>query len=245
MKNDPYIVAAFIKAKEQEKWAADGTNPIVTISRQRGALGEAIAFRTAEILTDMSHGKYPWVVVDKNIAERVIEDHHLPQRIRSFFSEEQKLSIEQHVEGILGVSTSGSTMIEKMTRTMVHLARIGHVILVGRASHLITLNFPRAAHIRIFGSFKRRVERVAEGKQCSLHEAAAEVRAADERRRQFVATYFHSDIDDPSHYDLLFNTDRVSLEESARLIAHLVSAPDFREREARKLSDLRHLVLGG
>src|ERR1700722_15295886 len=48
MKNDPYVVAAFLKAKEAEKWAADGTNPIVTISRQVGALGEEIALRTSE-----------------------------------------------------------------------------------------------------------------------------------------------------------------------------------------------------
>ena len=32
MKNDPYIVAAFLKAKDRDQWAsADGTNPIVTI----------------------------------------------------------------------------------------------------------------------------------------------------------------------------------------------------------------------
>jgi len=244
MKNDPYIVAAFLKAKEQEKWRADGTNPIVTISRQRGAAGGAIALRTAEILTEMSHGEHPWVVVDKNIAERVMEDHHLPKRIKGFFSDEQALSIEEHVEGILGISVPGATMIENMTRTIVHLARIGHVIFVGRGAHLITAKFPRAVHVRIIGSFDRRVERVAESKQCSRNEAATEVRRVDDQRRHFISTYFHSNLDDPTHHDMVFNTDRISVEESARLIAQLVSSPDFRGKEARKLAELRHQVLG-
>ena len=244
MKNDPYIVAAFLEAKEREKGAADGTSPIVTISRQCSSQGEEIASRTSEILTDMSHGRRLWVVVDKNIAERVIEDHHLPKRIGRFFSDEQTLSIEEHVEGMLGISVPGSTMVQDMTRTILRLARIGHVVLVGRAAPLITASFPRAVHVRIIGSFNRRVERLAERKQCSWDEAAAEVRKVDNQRHHFISTYFHSDLDDPTHYDLVFNTDRVSVEESARLIAQLVSSPDFREKEAKKLVELRHHVLG-
>jgi len=56
MKNDPYIIAGFLEAIERENWKADGTNPIVTISRQMGADGEAIALRTVELLTEMIHG---------------------------------------------------------------------------------------------------------------------------------------------------------------------------------------------
>ena len=244
MKNDPYIVAAFLEAKEREKWAADGTSPIVTISRQCSSEGEEIASRTAKILTDRNDGLHPWVIVDKDIAERVLEDHHLPKRIARFFSDEQTLSIEEHVEGILGISVPGSTMVQNMTRTILRLARIGHVVLIGRAAHLITASFPRAVHVRIIGSFDRRAERLAERKQCSWAAASAEVRKIDGQRRHFISTYFHSDLDDPTHYDLVFNTDRISVEESARLIAQLVSSPDFREKEAKNLAELRHHVLG-
>jgi cytidylate kinase len=244
MKNDPYIVAGFLNAKERDKWVADGTSPFVTISRQRGADGEAVASRTAEILTEKSRGLHPWIVVDRDIAERVLEDQHLPKRISRFFTDEETLSIEEHIEGILGISVPAATRIREMTRTIVNLARIGHVIFVGRAAHVITAKFPRAAHVRIIGSFERRVERVAEKKSCSWDEAAAEVKAADQHRRHFVSAHFHADLDDPKYYDMIFNTDRISVEESARLIAHLVSSPGFREEEARKLVELRHQVLG-
>jgi cytidylate kinase len=244
MKNDPYIIAGFLKAKELDNWVADGTSPIVTISRQMGAMGEEIAYRTGAILSEINQGKHPWVVVDRDLGERVIADHHLPKQISRFFSGEQTLSIEEHIEGIFGISVPGVTMVESMTRTVVQLARIGHVILVGRAAHLITAKFPRAVHVRIIGSFDRRVERVMQGKQCSRDEAAAEVRMVDQQRRHFASTYFHSNLDDMEHYDMIFNTDRISVEEGALIIAQLVSSPDFRKREAMKLQELRHRVLG-
>jgi len=174
----------------------------------------------------------------------VIEDHHLPNRIKRFFTEEQTLSIEEHIEGILGISVPGKTMIKNMTQTIIRLARIGHVVFVGRAAYLITAKFPRAVHVRIMGSFDRRVERLCESKHCSEAVGAAEVRHGDEQRCHFASHYFHSDVNDPTHYDMIFNTDRVSAEEAAHLIAHLVSSPDFRLEKARQLIDLRHQVLG-
>jgi cytidylate kinase len=244
MKNDPYVVAAFLKAKEDEGWVADGTNPIVTISRQVGAMGEDIALRTAENLTAVSRGAHPWIVVDKDIAERVIGDHHLPTRIGNFFTNEQALSIEQHLEAILGISVPSATMIEKMTQTVIQLGQIGNVVFVGRAAYIVTARFPRAVHVRIIGSFQRRVERVAEEKQCTVDEASAEVRTLDHQRRHFASTYFHADVDAPENYDMIFNTDRISVDEAALLISQLVSSPDFRKEKAMRHRELRQQVLG-
>jgi len=244
MKNDPYIVATYLNAKQRDNWVADGTSPLVTISRQRGAQGSAIGARTAEILTEMSRDAHPWIAVDKELAAHVIEDHHLPRRISNFFTDEQTLSIEQHLEGILGISVTSASMIEKMTRTIVRLARLGHIVFVGRAAHVITAKFPRALHVRIIGSFDRRVQRVAESKQCSWDRAAEEVRMIDKQRHHFASSCFNADLDDAEQYDLVLNTDRLSVEEGARVIAQLVSSPHFREQEAARLRELRRQVLG-
>jgi cytidylate kinase len=244
VKNDPYVVAAFLKAKEEANWVADGANPFITISRQVGAEGEAIALRTSQILSAMNRGAHPWIVVDKDIAERVIEDHHLPKRISSFFTDEQSLSIEEHLEGILGISVPSATMIEKLTQTVIQLAQIGHVIFVGRAAHVITAKFPCAVHVRIMGSFHQRVERVALARGCTVDEAAAEVRRIDHQRHHYVTTQFHSDNDAMENYDMIFNTDRISVEECALLISQLVSSPDFRKENAMRHRELRQRVLG-
>ena len=245
MKNDPYIVAAFLKAKDRDQWAsADGTNPIVTISRQHGTAGDLIALRTAEILTDLSHGQRPWMAIDHTFAQQVINDHRLPREVAKFLTEEQTGSIQDYINAFWGIGVPAHTIVEKMNQTLLHLAKIGHVVLLGRAAHLATAGFPRAAHVRIIGSFDRRVERIMAANKGSWDEAAHEIREVDEKRRKFVATYFHADLNDPQGFDLIFNADRISAEESAHLIAQLVDSPDFRKKEATHHVELRHLVLG-
>jgi hypothetical protein len=244
MKNDPYVVSAFLNARELNNQPADGTNPFVTISRQYGADGEAIALRAGEILTEMSRGQQPWIVVDQDLGERVIEDHHLPKRIDRFFSGEQILTLEDHIEGIMGISVPGVTMIEKLTLTILQLAQIGHVILVGRAAHVIAAKFPRGLHVRVIGSFDRRVQRVEEARSCSRSEAIEEIRRVDHRRQHFVSTYFRSDLEDAKAYDMILNTDRISVEDGARTVAQLIASPEFGEKAAAQLRELRHLVLG-
>ena len=66
----------------------------------------------------------------------------------------------------------------------------------------------------------------------------------DKQRRHFVSSYFHSNLDDAEQYDMILNTDRISVEEGAHMIAQLISSPHFREEEARRLRELRQQVLG-
>ncbi len=244
MKNDPYIVTAFLKAKEMESAKTDGTLPIVTISRQVGALGEEVAYRTAEILSEMNHGKHPWIVVDKDVGERVVADHHLPLRLSKFFSGEETLSIDNYIHTLMGISVPGNVVIKSLTKTIIQLARLGHVILVGRAAHIITAKFPRAAHVRMIASFDRRVERVAASQHCSPSEAATKIKTVEHLRRHFVSAYFHADLEDSSRYDMILNTSRLSVEECAQSVAQLVSNSHFREKESLQLQELRHQVLG-
>jgi cytidylate kinase len=245
MKNDPFIVAAFLKAGARDNWGgADGTRPMVTVSSQRGSAGGVIAKRVAEVLTERSRGHQPWIFVDRNIAGRVMEEHRVSRSVARYLSEEEVTSIEDHVVDLLGLNVAHSTALAKMTETIVRLARMGHVVFVGRAAHVIAAKFPRAVHVRVIGSFARRLERVMEETGCSSRDAATEIRRVDEARRDFVATNFHVDLEDTAKYDLWINTDRVSVEEAAQLVARLVSSPNFRDKEARKLTELRHEVLG-
>jgi cytidylate kinase len=94
------------------------------------------------------------------------------------------------------------------------------------------------------GSLEKRVERVVQELGLRPHEALAEVRRIDHTRSHFISTYFRRQIDDPTQYDMVFSTDRVSVEEAAQLIAHLVQSPNFRAPQASKLKELRHDVLG-
>ncbi len=245
MKNDPSIVAEFIKSKLADQGhSADGTHPLITISRQHGVGGYAMALRIAEILTQKSHALTPWIAVDKNIAEHLMTNHHLPKQVTSFLTEEQTGSIEEYIDLLFRLHTPREAIVEKMIQTMLHLANIGHVVLVGRGSNVITAGFPRAVHLRLVASMERRVEWMMEDRSYTRKMAETEIRQVDNDRRKFVETFFRTDPDDIRRYDMVFNMDRVSREEAAQLAAHLVESPTFREKEANRLAELRHQVLG-
>jgi len=229
MKTDLCHLIAYLKAQE---YSAEGPpalkipQPIITISRQRGANGKLIAREMADFLTKQSRGNQPWVVVDKSLAQRVMEDHHLTQRISHFLTEEQTESIGDRVEEILGLQPSRWTMVAHMAQTMMRLAEIGRVIFVGRAANIVTAHLPQACHIRIIGSVECRVQRVMESSNLSQEEAQAQVRKADYNRAHFVSSYFRVNVDDPLHYDLTINTDRISVEKAIHLIIQLLPASE-------------------
>ena len=104
--------------------------PVITISRQKGALGTTIASRTAEYLMRMHPDSQPWLVIDKGLARQVMEDHHLSQQICGFLSEEQAESVRERIQKLLAVKLPKWTAVKKMTQTMMHLAELGHIIFV-------------------------------------------------------------------------------------------------------------------
>ena len=48
------------------------------------------------------------------------------------------------------------------------------------------------------------------------------MRETDERRRRYVRTYFGTETEDPTNYDLVINTGRSDFEQAARLIITLM-----------------------
>ena len=62
----------------------------ITISRQTGSGGHAIAEQLAERLRSQeSPEAQPWAIFDRNLVEKVLEDHNLPARLARFMPEDR------------------------------------------------------------------------------------------------------------------------------------------------------------
>jgi cytidylate kinase len=234
MKTDLRHLRAYLHAMEysfEKKPVVHIPQPVITLSRQRGAQGSLIAHKTAEFLNRKSLDKRPWIVLDRSLAQLVADDHHLSQQISDFLTDEQKASIRDRVEQLVGLQPSRWTVVEKMTQTIMRLAEMGRVIFVGRAANIVTAHLPQVCHVRIVGSMDRRVQRVAESMKLSPKEAHALVCKADADRADFVSRYFHVDVSDPTLYDLTINSDGVSVGKAALLIVQLLPKPDDLPKE--------------
>jgi cytidylate kinase len=195
----------------------------ITISREAGAGGSAIAHLLSARLAGAESASIskPWVVFDANLAKQVLEDHKLPLQLEAFITEEAKLPIEDVVEELLGLHPSHWTLVQHTTKTILKLASLGHAIIVGRGSAVITARFPSVLHVRLVAPFKARLRYIGEHNHISTSEAEKILREQDDSRRRYLRTYFHADIDDPVLYDLTINTGRLGFTRCADLIHHL------------------------
>jgi cytidylate kinase len=200
-----------------------GERPLVTISRQTGAGGVTLGETLAEYLNAHgAKGSLPWTLFDKNLVQRILEDHALPARIAAFIQEDRSAGVEDAVGEILGLHPSAWRLIQHTTETVLRLAETGNVILVGRGSTVITQHLPLAFHVRVIGSTEPRIDRIRALFSLSRKAAAAHIDREDRARRRYMLKYFKRDPDDPLLYDLVLNTDRVSIAEAARMVGDAV-----------------------
>jgi cytidylate kinase len=196
--------------------------PAITISRQTGAGAVTVARLVAQQLDLDCPGEppCPWVVFDRDLASKILEDHNLAKEIEEFMPEDTKFPLTDALEALLGLHPLTWTLKEYAKETIRKLAVNGNVILVGRGAAVVTAFFPRILHVRLVAPFHIRVRNFAEFNRIAAEKAARLVRESDEARSRYVQSYFGADINDPLQYHLIINTGRSSFQETAQIISH-------------------------
>jgi cytidylate kinase len=180
--------------------AREPQQPSITISREVGAGAVTIANMLVEHLNRAekhSSGAAPWTVFDNNLARQVLVDHKLPLNLEKFMAEDARLPVDGIVEELLGLHPTSWTFVQQTTRTILRLASLGRVTLVGRAPEIVTKRLPYVFHVRLVAPLEKRVQHVAEYYGLTMPDAAKRVREEDHARRRYLRRYFDADIDDP------------------------------------------------
>lgn len=193
--------------------------PSITISRMCGAGGRTVASRLVDFLQPHAPFGCHWTIFDKKLIEKVLEDHSLSTRLAEYAPESGRSLLTEMINRMRGNRPPTSKIVEQTVETIWKLALGGHVILVGRAANIITARLKNVFHVRLVGSLERRIERVEEVYEMNRAAAQAYVKAQDAGKKLYVKEFFGREIDDPELYHLMVNTDRISYEDAARLIA--------------------------
>lgn len=210
-----------------------GDHPFVTISRQAGAGGHALA---RILLNEMNQADEPlfqgWRVFDRELCERLMEDPALHRSMRSLLTEEYRSAIEDAIFSILGGETPQYAVAKKLFETIRMLATLGRVIIVGRAGMCVTRGLPAGVHLRLVASEATRIKRMTNLLQVSEPEARRIVYKQDHDRARLVRDYFFRDIHDPLLYDVIWNTDAVRFKAIAASVLGLITQRAQAGREA-------------
>ncbi len=200
----------------------------VTISRQSGAGGHAVAEKLAQYLQENApNGWCPWTIFDRNLVEKVLEDHHLPKRLARFMPEDRISEMADTMDELFGLHPPSWTLVRNTADTILHLAELGNVILIGRGANVITSRLNYVFHVRLVGSFEGRAAYIQQLEGLSPKQAREFVRREDRGRRRYLKKYFGRDIDDPLLYHVVINTDQVPDWEAALIIGQAVVRKEF------------------
>ena len=193
--------------------------PSLTLSRQAGARAASIGEQLVQYLDQFDEtADHGWAVVDQRLVAKVIEDHKLPDSVAQYLPENVRNPISDTLEEILGLHPSSWSLFHYTVQTIRKLCALGNVIVVGRGGNLATADFPNTFHVRLVGSVKNRVRQARDGYGMGEAEAQKWVKQTDHARARYVKRHLESDIDDPTNYHLILNTDRLCDSLAAKII---------------------------
>ncbi|HTJ00257.1 MAG TPA: cytidylate kinase-like family protein [Dongiaceae bacterium] len=200
-----------------------GPKRAVTLSRQSGCGAHAVAEKLAEYLqARMPLPDCAWTVFDRDLMERVLMDHHLPTRMAQYMPEDRISQIDDIMHDLFCLRPDSWTLVEQTAETILRLAELGGVIIVGRGANVITAKLPQLVHVRLVAPLEQRVAAMQHYEQLAPNQARERIAREDGGRRRYLKSYFDRDIDDPLLYHLVINTGLVSLETTAQMIGDLV-----------------------
>ena len=201
---------------------------VICISRSVGAGGEEVGRLVAQQLGLR--------LVDEEIVARAAEREGLD--MKEVASAEQRQSRLARILaaggrgdpemtgfgtfGGLGSSDPGSSEAyrELIKEAIVQTAEQGDVVIVAHAASHALAGREGALRVFVTASSLTRSRRLATALGVDEQTAGKRVKDSDRERADYLRRFYHVQHELPTHYDLVINTDTLSIEQAASLISH-------------------------
>ena len=200
-----------------------GPRRAATISRQTGSGAHSVAEKLAVLLqAHTPKDACPWTIFDRNLVDKVLQEHSLPERVARFMPEDRTSEIADTMEELFGLHPPSWLLVRKVSETILRLVELGNVIVIGRGATVISAKLDHVFHVRLVGSLEKRAQYIQELHHLSKKAALRLIQREDRGRERYLKRYFKTDLEDPLLYHLVINTDLVSYDDAARIIADAV-----------------------
>jgi hypothetical protein len=182
----------------------------LTICRHDGTFGDQVATGIAS--------RTGWHVFDKEIVNYIAENGHVRENLVRQLDERSQGLIQDTITRLLRMpewaSFGSDEYHQALLKTLAFLSTQGNAILVGRGANFALRKEEHGLHVRMIASMEVRVQRMSHAWHVSPAHARRRILATDEERRNFVRRQFKQDIDDLRFYDVVLNTDGLTVDEA-------------------------------
>jgi hypothetical protein len=206
------LVRSHANAKGEQLAPGGRASPrfVVTVSREAGALGNAVATEVG--------GRLGWPVYDRNILDKIAEELGRPQSRLQSIDERPTRWLEECLSGLMDqYHVSSNVYLKHLFAAVRGLGEVGGCVIVGRGANFL-LPAETTLRVRLVASPEDRAREVARRLGVSLAEATAWADSTERERRAFIQQHFRADPADPHRYDLVVNMSRLGVSDAADVI---------------------------
>ncbi len=194
--------------------------PVIAMTQEMGSLAKDVAL---ELAATMNLAVLRHEVVD-HVAGKMHVSTSLIKRLR-----EGKAGLVERV------TTDSEQLALYSAEEVFELANKGNVVLRGWGATCLLRPVPHVLTVRITRSFNKRVEWLMNHLETDDREFAEnEIRRSDQAHATRMHHQFGVTWGDPVLYDLVLNTDRLSVHTCVEQIRALTMRPEFQESEASR-----------
>ena len=108
--------------------------------------------------------------------------------------------------------------LEALTSVVKELVRSQPLVILGRGSQFILKDYPDVFHVLVVAPIEVRVGRVMQDLKLDRETAKIEIARYDSTLREFFKRFFKAEPEDPTHYDLVINTERFGFQAAASIV---------------------------
>jgi osmotically-inducible protein OsmY len=200
--------------------------PVIAMTHEMGSLAKDVALQLAQELN--------LAVMRHEVVEHVAERMHVPTSLISRLREGKAGLVERF-------RTDDRSVAVYTAEEVLELADRGNVVLRGWGATRWLRPVPHVLCVRVTRSLARRVEWVMEHLQIDDEAfAEAEVQRSDHAHAARMHQRFGVTWGDPLLYDMILNTERLSVDSCVQAIRQMLQRPEFAETAASraKLHDM-------
>lgn len=200
----------------------------ITISEMMGTNGEKIARQAAEKLNYSFYGEDELM---KNASEMgFLKDvkelgEKGPGLFEKFFSEKPKVSLD------------------RLQSVIYEVAKNGNAVFFGRGSQLLLRSFDCALHVFVTGSMEKRIERVMDSHKVGREVAEKMTQRSDQDKKGFLRFAFDEDWQNPQLYDLILNTDKLSIDSTVKMVLEAAGSNEIKACGIDSVKNLAELSI--
>ena len=207
------VEAAALRAEleaRREAQARVQPRPVVTVSREFGALGASIARLVAVKL-----GFECW---DQELVQEVSESISKPEQLLASVDERHHSMVLDLLAALFHREEGRAHEYRReLVRVIKALAKKGSAVIVGRGGQFIVAP-SKALRVRVTAPLRDRVLGVQKRHGLTPQEAERKVRRVDQERAAFMKDGFDGVITDTENYDLVLDSSSFGREGSATII---------------------------